>query len=98
MGIRFRLGAILALALAGCANATTGGPDGGIPPGPDATPPGPDAMTPPAPPGEARELTSGGATISGGTFQLDVQVGHGFGQQKMSGGTFTFEGAAAVKR
>ncbi len=88
------LGIFLAAALAGCASANSGTtPDAGVTA--DAGPLTPDGA---APPREAREITSGGGKVSGGTFQMDIQVGHGSGQQQMSGGRFQLEGAAAVKR
>jgi hypothetical protein len=88
--------AIVVAALAGCATASSGAPDGG--PGPTVDASQSDTGPPPSAPREAREITSGGQHVTGGTIQMDIQVGHGVGQQRMSGGTFQMEGAAAVKR
>jgi hypothetical protein len=92
-GIRFAI--ILVLAGAGCATASSGQPDA-APSHIDAGP-GADGQ-PGAPPKEVREMTSGGAHVTGGGMQMDIQVGHGLGQQRIGGGSFQMEGAAAVKR
>jgi hypothetical protein len=41
---------------------------------------------------------SGGARLTSGTLTLDVEIGHPLEQPRMTGGGFTLEGAAAVKR
>jgi hypothetical protein len=53
-------------------------------------------ITPP-PPGQSRELVSGGRRMSGPTYTFDVQLGHAIEQSQMQGPTYTFEGNAAVK-
>jgi hypothetical protein len=82
--------AVLGLLLAGCGSGGGGEIDASPP---DAAPP--DASPPVR---ESREIVSGGARLTGGTMTLDVQVGNAFGQGRMSGGSFTIEGAATVAR
>jgi hypothetical protein len=82
-------GGLLVLALAGCGGGETALPD--------AAPPPPDAA-PPQTVHESREVVSGGGRLTAGSLTVDVEVGHGVGQQQMNGGSFTVEGAASVKR
>jgi hypothetical protein len=42
------------------------------------------------------ELVAGGQSVSGGTIHADIEVGHGISQNRISGGTLTLEGSAAV--
>jgi hypothetical protein len=52
---------------------------------------------PPLPPTESREIVNGAGRLTGATFTMDVQIGHGVSQVRASGATFTIEGNAAVK-
>jgi hypothetical protein len=53
----------------------------------------PDAV----PPTASREIVGGAGRLTGGTYTLDVEIGHSFGQQPASGPTYTIEGNAAIK-
>jgi hypothetical protein len=55
-------------------------------------------MPPPGAAGPAREIVAGATRLSGGTLVVEAEVGHAFGQGRMSGGSFRIEGAAAVVR
>lgn len=92
---------VFAVALVACGDdsappmpdAPSGAIDGGQADAPPAMPDGGTAMAPKP----AREVVSGGGRLTGGSMTMDVQVGHPYGQQKISGGTTTVEGGAAVK-
>jgi uncharacterized protein YceK len=53
----------------------------------DAQPSGPDT----------RELIPAAGVVTGGSYRVEVEVGHWAAQKKISGGSYTSEGAAAVK-
>jgi hypothetical protein len=100
-GIMMRLGLVAIVCLAACGNITRKQDDAGVR---DDTridtmmmvDAGIDA--PPAlPPTESREIVNGAGRLTGATFTLDVQIGHGISQERASGATFTIEGNAAVK-
>jgi len=92
---------VLLLMAAACGNITRkGGDDGGLPPDDaplDAAIDAPPDMPPPPPPTEAREIVNGAGRLTGATFTLEVQVGHGFSQNTASGPTYTIQGNTAVK-
>lgn len=49
-----------------------------------------------APPGA--EFNASGGRMTGGTFSMDVQLGHPIGQQRITGPTLRLEGNAPIKR
>jgi hypothetical protein len=65
------------------ADASVGGADGG------------EGALVPSPP--ATELTGGGARLDGETYQMDVQIGHPFGQQPTAGESTSVDPNTAVK-
>lgn len=93
--------ALLAAALAACGSVT--------PKQQDAAPPDDAAIDAPidapdridagidAPVGSGAELGAGGGRMTGGTFTLDVQLGHPVGQQPITGPTLRLEGNAPIK-
>lgn len=83
----------LALALGGCGGGDVELVDASSPDAGGA----PDGAVPASAPKPGQEIVSGAARIGGGGMQVDVQIGHAFGQQEMSGGSFVVEGAAVVK-
>lgn len=97
-----RLTALL-LAIAACGNISRKQEDGGVRDDArmaDASVPADGAATPDAPvapPTESREITGGGARMTGATYTLDVQIGHGLPQNKATGATYQIEGNAGVK-
>ena len=74
--------------------------EGGTPSGHDGAsgdaPMNPDAPTAALTP--TREIVAGGARLAGGTLVMEAELGHAFGQGRMSGGSLRIEGATAVKR
>jgi hypothetical protein len=91
---------LLLLALAACSDITRETPDAPLPTADSSIDASVsiDAPDPPPPPlREAREIVSGGGRLTGTTYTLDVQIGHGVQQNKATGATYTFEGNAAVK-
>lgn len=92
-GSRSKAALVLVFALGACGGSDPPpAVDAGPPP--DARPAEPDA-TPPV--REHREIVGAGGRVRGGNLTMDVQLGHAVGQQKLSGGTLTLEGAAVVK-
>ena len=83
----------LALALGGCGGGDVDLVDASSPDAGGA----PDGAIPVEAPKAGREIVSGAARIGGGGLQVDVQIGHAFSQEQMSGGSFVVEGAAVVK-
>jgi hypothetical protein len=83
----FALVASIACAEGGAPSAD--GSSGDAPANPDA----PTAALVPT-----REIVSGGARLAGGTLVMEAELGHAFGQGRMSGGSLRIEGATAVKR
>jgi hypothetical protein len=65
--------------------------------GPDPSDAAPDAAPPIQGGPPNTEVTTGGGRLSGSVYQMDVQLGHGFGQAPSTGGGKTTEGAAAIK-
>src|SRR5882672_9008702 len=104
-----RLVCLFIVVAAGCGNITRKADDGGprdAPPTTDAT----DAPKPLIDAGsgarpldafvvapQSREIVSGGATMSGATYSMDVQVGNAIWQAPVAGATYTLEGNASVK-
>lgn len=91
----------LAGALIACGGATTAPPDADIDAPIDAPDAGvpidapPDAPPPPPPP--TRTELTGGGRLTGGTFVMDVQLGHPISQAPASGGSTVADPASPVK-
>jgi hypothetical protein len=72
--------------------ADAGATDSGTGDGGTLNPDGGKALPP------LRELVSAGGRMTGGTLTLDVQLGHPTPRTRMSGGTLSLTGSAAVQR
>jgi hypothetical protein len=101
MQTHLRFWAALALALGAC-GSTAATSDASIDPVPDAKPidagtdAAIDAPTDAAATGGSRiDLTAGGR-LTGGTFTVDVQLGHSIAPQPIAGGTTTLTPAPPV--
>jgi hypothetical protein len=82
---------------------------GSVHPETDGGPPGPDARlsvdagvadagrADAAPPPKGQEVVTGSGRLTSPTFQMEVQVGHPYGQAPAVGATRTMQGAAVVK-
>jgi len=87
--------AVALFVVSGCGNVARTQHDAGPPD--DATIDSPSAPPDAAMLREAREIVSGGARMTGATYTLDIQVGHGIPQNAIASPTYQLEGNAAVK-
>ncbi len=95
-----RIACLLLLCVAACGSTSRPFTDGGEPPEDggvhDAAPDGPPADATP-PPGEAREIISGGGRATSTTYTLEVEIGHPHSQAPSTSATYTIEGNTAIK-